>query len=193
MKNAALLQMKVNMALVISALMLPASVMANDVMANDVMTNDMTQDNPSKIASENTVNFVLKKGSQYSLCNDLLTYFSKHYMKESEIIHGAFSAPSDIFKQPTYTQVTQKEGLPIDMQHYAYRKSAMEGYTGWVKSTERYAKSLHQRTFYRTRVDINNDGIKDSIQTWRHRSERWTTFANFPLTSYGTLAVEWYI
>jgi len=146
----------------------------------------------NKTTTVTPLTFTLHKGNRYPLCNALLTYLKQSYQKESEFIHGAFNAPTTIFKQPKYTKITQKEGVLIDMQHLAYNKSLMEGYAGWVKTIERYAKRLNQITFYRTQVDINNDGIKDSIQTEKYSSKKLTIFANYPLTPYGTLAVNWY-
>ncbi|WP_281561680.1 hypothetical protein [Thalassomonas sp. RHCl1] len=149
---------------------------------------------PEETTSEPPVNFVLKKGKQYSLCNDLLAYLKQNYALRSEFAQTAFSAKSELFSTPSYTPLEPKKGLRIDMQLAAYGRKGLYGAHGWLKSLERYEQRFKDMQFFTTKIDLNNDGKADKVQMRALYSlkGKYQVFSNFPLNRWDNIAVDWF-
>ena len=139
--------------------------------------------------------FKLVNGQQFQLCNDLLTYLQQSYQQPEQFSHGVFKAPSNIFSTPKYEEVDKSEGLQIEMQSFAVSKKSLEGVGGWKWALNRYAERFPNIRFYRTNIDLNNDGTVDDILTSIYEytePSNFTLNSNYPLTEYGTLAFDWF-
>ncbi len=139
--------------------------------------------------------FKLVNGQQFQLCNDLLAYLQQSYQQPEQFSHGVFKAPSDIFSTPKYKEVDKSEGLQIEMQYFAVSKKSLEGVGGWKWALNRYAEQFPTLRFYRTNIDLNNDGTVDDILTSIYEYTEPSNFSlnsNYPLTEYGTLAFDWF-
>lgn len=143
---------------------------------------------------ENKLTFKLVKGKQYDLCNDLFGYLQKSYNKRNELEKTHFSAKSPLFSTPIYTSVKPEKGLRINMQKAAYAKKGMYGFSGWLKTIQRYEKRFKATQYLETQVDLNNDGQQDRVQTHTlfNQEYKYTSYSNFPLNNFGNLAVDWF-
>ncbi|MCP9479318.1 hypothetical protein NNA33_15550 [Marisediminitalea aggregata] len=139
--------------------------------------------------------FKLVNGQQFQLCNDLLAYLQQSYQQPEQFSHGVFKAPSDIFSTPKYEEVDKAKGLQIEMQSFAVSKKSLEGVGGWKWALNRYAEKFPNIRFYRTTIDLNNDGTVDDVLTSIHEYTEPSNISlnsNYPLTEYGTLAFDWF-
>ena len=139
--------------------------------------------------------FKLVNGQQFQLCNDLLAYLQQSYQQPEQFSHGVFKAPSNIFSTPKYEEVDKSEGLQIEMQSFAVSKKSLEGVGGWKWALNRYAERFPKIRFYRTNIDLNNDGTVDDVLTSIYEHTEPSNFflnSNYPLTEYGTLAFDWF-
>ncbi|MEW6994392.1 hypothetical protein AADZ84_09035 [Colwelliaceae bacterium MEBiC 14330] len=140
------------------------------------------------------LSFALTRGEQYELCHDLLSYLNKSYNERNELEKTHFTAQSSLFFTPIYNPIKPDKGLKIDMQNAAYANKGMYGFSGWLKSIQRYEKRFNATKYYETQVDLNNDGQQDRVQThtFFHQKYKFTTYSNFPLNNFGNLAVDWF-
>ena len=160
--------------------------------ANSTLPEADTKQEPDEIKP---LEFKLVNGQQFQLCNDLLTYLQQSYQQPEQFSHGVFKAPSDIFSTPEYKEVDKSEGLQIEMQYFAVSKKSLEGVGGWKWALNRYAEQFPTLRFYRTNIDLNNDGTVDDILTSIYEYTEPSNFSlnsNYPLTEYGTLAFDWF-
>ncbi|WDE02583.1 hypothetical protein [Thalassomonas actiniarum] len=179
-------------------LLIPQFVLAIEVNTSPAQKAALKQETPKKTpeeaASEQPVNFALKKGKQYSLCNDFFVYLKQNYAFRSEFAQTAFSAKSEVFSTPTYTPLEPKKGLRIDMQLAAYSRKGLYGAHGWLKSLNRYEQRFKDMQFFTTKIDLNNDGKTDKVQMRALYSlkGKYQVFSNFPLNRWDNIAVDWF-
>ena len=160
--------------------------------ANSTLPEADTKQEPDEIKP---LEFKLVNGQQFQLCNDLLTYLQQSYQQPEQFSHGVFKAPSNIFSTPKYEEVDKSEGLQIEMQSFAVSKKSLEGVGGWKWALNRYAERFPNIRFYRTTIDLNNDGTVDDVLTSIYEYTEPSNFflnSNYPLTEYGTLAFDWF-
>ena len=138
------------------------------------------------------LNSNLLTGSNF---NYVMTYLQQSYQQPEQFSRGVFKAPSDIFSTPNYEAVDKAKGLQIEMQSLAVSKKSLEGVGGWKWALNRYAERFPNIRFYRTNIDLNNDGTVDDVLTSIYEYTEPSNFflnSNYPLTEYGTLAFDWF-
>lgn len=175
-----------------ASLLLEKAKSNNQTLETIVTTPSLYQITPTPIVE---YQYEIKKGTQYSLCQDLVPYLHKSDAAGGGTVNAIFIVDDEKFSPINWKSQTEYLGIKISMQLLAFNPRSIDGFMGWKKSIESIEARL--KNDYRVataELDLNNNGALDKVLAISSLSKngQYRVTGNFPVSQFYNLAIDWY-